>query len=81
MPVNTCHVSEIFSKNHHEFILYLGMAEVETFLQLVSWSGGSSESLALQCDLIYVDVLGQMFPQWGGGHLSQPFLLQHLKIV
>lgn len=57
------------------------MEEVETFLQPVSWSGDSSESLALQCDLIYVDVLGQRFPQWGGGHLlSQPFLLQLLKI-
>lgn len=57
------------------------MAEVETFLQPVSWSGDSSESLALQCDLIYVDVLGKTFPQWGGGPLlSWPFLLQFLKI-
>lgn len=57
------------------------MAEVETFLQLVSWSGNSSESLALQYDLIYVDVLGQRFPQRGGGLLSSwPFLLQLLKI-
>lgn len=57
------------------------MAEVETFRQLVSWSGNSSESLALQCDLIYGDVLGQRFPQWGGGVLSSwPFLLQLLKI-
>lgn len=57
------------------------MAEVETVLQPVSGSGGSSESLALQCDLIYVDVLGQRFPQWGGGPLlSLPFLLQLLKI-
>lgn len=56
------------------------MAEVETVLQPVSGSGDSSESLALQCDLIYVDVLGQRFPQWGGGHLlSLPFLLQLLK--
>lgn len=54
---------------------------VETFRQLVSWSGNSSESLALQCDLIYVDVLGQRFPQGGGGLLSSwPFLLQLLKI-
>lgn len=57
------------------------MAEVETVLQPVSGSGDSSESLALQCDLIYVDVLGQRFPQWGGGPLlSLPFLLQLLNI-
>lgn len=55
------------------------MAEVETVLQPVSWSEDNSESLALQCGL-YVDVLGQRFPQWGGGRLlSQPFFLQFLK--
>lgn len=57
------------------------MAEVGTVLLPVSWSGNSSESLALHSDLTYVDVLGQRFPQWGFELLSSwPFLLQLLKI-
>lgn len=60
---------------------YLGMAEVGTFLQLVSWFGDSWESLALHHDLTWGEVLGQRIPPSGVGVLLYLSLgLQILKI-
>lgn len=52
-----------------EFLFYLGMAVVGTFLQLVSWFGDSWESLALLHDLTCWMGLTQGFPQLGVGIL------------
>lgn len=61
--------------------LVLGMAEVGTFLQLVSWFGGSWGSLALHHDLTWGGFLGQRILPLGFEILLYPSLGLQIRVV